>query len=162
MSVRADPVPGAEATTRVLTVGLDAPFLPGEAVFNDAPCRIEQVSAGTVTLHGVVPSVSGRLVQHNTACTAHELSFAFAQFWEPLWNRDGDELTVDDWPAFAATLHSAPLPELDLHLDPFQEDLWAQAARRLSSRKATGVCGWAPAELLASPVCHRHHFEAAA
>ena len=93
----------------------------------------------------------GPLVQQITACTPEELSHAFTSFWKPLWTRDKPDDSVRDWEDFHSTLHECPLPALDLHLDPFVEEVWIRAVRKLSSRKATGVCGWAPADLKLLP-----------
>ena len=93
----------------------------------------------------------GRLVQNITACTAAELSHALLSFWQPLWNRDGRDDGVPNSHDFLSTLDACPLPALDLHLDSFVEELWIQAVRKLSPKKATGVCGWAPADLKLLP-----------
>ena len=89
------------------------------------------------------------------ACTADELHDAFADYWGPIWQRDvgpaSDDL--DQWPRFRDLLAGlAPqLPQLQLR--SFAPDLWRAAIGRMSSRKATGVCGWSPADLKLLPDC---------
>ena len=136
---------------RTFVVPPGVPFSVGEAKMDDQACPFTAATEGRVRLRDAVTPKQGRLTQHTTACTPAELSYAFAQFWEPLWNRDGSNSSIDDWPEFLATLNSAPLPEVALQCDPFREDLWVAAARRLSPRKATGVCGWAPADVRLLP-----------
>ena len=120
-------------------------------MFCDVPCFIKAVNPPQVILDSPVPLGSGMLTQSCTACTPDELSYAFEQFWGPLWNRDGPNLTMADWADFEDTLKAAPVPPLALNIDVFQDELWVAAARHLSPRKAVGVCGWSPADLRLLP-----------
>ena len=59
-------------------------------------------------------------------------------------------LAQDEWTEMALLLDSAPRLE-PLALDFYSPELWKDAIKRMADRKATGICGWRPAELKVLP-----------
>ena len=127
-------------------------FVHAQAEFNDCSCRVVEVDLDRVLLQGSNLPTEGRLVQHHTACTPEDLSAEFCHFWEPMWQRDPDpqEQSAEDWTAVDALLEHAPLlPVVPLELDSVP--VWRATIQRMSDRRATGICGWRPAELKLLP-----------
>ena len=93
------------------------------------------------------------LEQDIVATTPHDLGLAFAEFWGGLWNRDclSSDMSLRSCPAYEAMLprlsampHVAPLPAITV-------EQWQHAIRKMSSRKASGVCGWHASEVKLLP-----------
>ena len=65
-------------------------------------------------------------------------------FWSPIWNRDHQAAATDleDWPGYQSlvSMLSSPCPNMAINM--LDATAWLHVARRLSPRKATGVCGW--------------------
>ncbi|OLP98064.1 Casein kinase I-like hhp1 [Symbiodinium microadriaticum] len=65
-------------------------------------------------------------------------------FWAPIWNRDNSEEAADIscWPRYQQLVHllRSPCPEIEVDLTDV--GAWVHVARKLSSSKATGPCGW--------------------
>ena len=69
-----------------------------------------------------------------------ELQQAFEAYWKPIWQRDSalsQSRTEAQDAAYQPFL-------LQWCLTPLSVQVWKQAIARISCRKATGACGWAP------------------
>ena len=65
-------------------------------------------------------------------------------------------MTLDDtdhWSRFRDLLAGVDLNFPALQVRSFAPDLWRQTICRVANRKATGVCGWSPADLKLLPDC---------
>ncbi|CAE7407308.1 unnamed protein product [Symbiodinium sp. CCMP2592] len=125
------------------------------AQLGDCVCQVKSAEGVKVVLQGLGLPAAGQLSQTNVACTADELHEAFVAYWGPIWQRDV-ELPHDDladWPRFREILTDPNLSFSPLQLRSFAPDLWRQAIQKMATRKATGVCGWSPADLKLLPDC---------
>ena len=73
---------------------------PAAAQLDLETCQVVSVQEHEVCLQGTCLPNEGRLQQTFVACTAPELHRAFADFWGPIWQRDGPDPRLDlhDWP----------------------------------------------------------------
>ncbi|CAE7392400.1 unnamed protein product, partial [Symbiodinium necroappetens] len=111
----------------------DALFRAGcPAKLSDQDCHIVEVGPSSVCVDGDSLPAAGHLQQQYVACTSEELHSAFADFWGPLWQRDGGQAqySLDSWPQLQSIV---------------------AAINRMSRHKATGICGWAPSDLKLLP-----------
>ncbi|CAE7237381.1 unnamed protein product [Symbiodinium sp. CCMP2592] len=118
-------------------------------------CQVKSAEGAEVVLQGLWLPAEGQLSQTSVACTADELHEAFVAYWGPIWQRDvalpHDDLA--DWPRFRDILTDLNISLPPLQLRSFAPDLWRQAIQKMANRKATGVCGWSPADLKLLPDC---------
>ena len=123
------------------------------ASLSGVPCCILAVGPGYVVLHGIDLPSDGDLVQEYVACTAPELHSTFASFWAPLWQRDKGAAATDisEWPQLLDLLQSSGLAGPILSDVLCKPEQWRSAVRKLSSRKATGICGWSPSDIKLLP-----------
>ena len=132
----------------------DALFRAGcPAKFCDHDCQIVAVGPSSVCVAGDSLPTAGQIQQHYVACTAEELHSAFADFWGPLWQRDGGsaQSSLTCWPQLRSIVEASgvALPSVEVRIhDPA---LWQAAINRMSRHKATGICGWAPSDLKLLP-----------
>ena len=126
---------------------------PAAAQLDLEACQVVSVQAQEVCLQGACLPNEGRLQQTFVACTAPELHRAFADFWGPIWQRDGPapRLDLHDWPDLERILEHFRCELPPTQIRSFAPELWRQAIQRMPRRKATGVCGWAPADLKLLP-----------
>ena len=126
-------------------------YVQAHAQLEGHPCKILEVDHDRILVQGPDLPHAGCLLQEHVASTTDELSQEFTSFWSPMWNRD-PEPGVDPqlWDKVLETLHN--VPKLDaLPLDLLSVPLWKRAIHKMADRRATGICGWRPAELKVLP-----------
>ena len=133
-----------------------ASFLPGfPAVFCGQEGLVVQVEDGSVQVAFDAPvgHTSGRLEQTTFCSTTAELHDGFASYWAQFWGRDSPAEAADSalWPRFQSLLAEAPAKWDELPIQMNDPALWHAVLRRSSSRRATGPCGFAVAELKQLP-----------
>ena len=115
-------------------------------------CTVVEVDAWRILIRGNHLPVSGLLEQHHVACTSEDLAADFVSFWQPLWQRDDSQtdFTTGAWPHLAAMLENVPAAA-PLQLDMDSVAIWRAAIDKMADHRATGICGWRPAELKLLP-----------
>ena len=126
-------------------------FENAHATLEDTSCRILEVDFDRVLLHGCDLPAKGELRQEHTACTPTELDQEFQSYWSPMWERDpAPGIEPNRWEAALRSVES--LPSLGpVQIDMLSLPLWKQAIQQMADRRATGICGWRPAELKLLP-----------
>ena len=132
-------------------------MVPSVVTFEGVSARITSQSDQIVTLHfeqdlDLVVPLSGQLCQSVLDCRPQGVTAALLEFWNPIWNRDGQAASEDleHWPAFRHLV--AAVPAMDpLDLDLTDVAVWRHAVNNLKASAAVGVCGWHNAELKALP-----------
>ena len=133
-------------------------FVPGPSLrigavasLDHTECHVIDVAGDHVLLQGETLR-PGLLVQDSVACTASELHRVFSDFWSPLWQRDHAMAPgLDHWPEFGELVAGSNVSLPPVSLSSISPDVWSDAIKRMSSRKATGVCGWAVSDLKLLP-----------
>ncbi|CAE7736117.1 unnamed protein product, partial [Symbiodinium sp. CCMP2456] len=136
------------------------------ASLDDTPVWVESIvetdaNGPLLRLHSShlpLPSAA-RFAQTSAACTADELNRVFVEFWAPIWCRDKGAARTDlsHWSIFLQNLPPAPPSAQALSVNMQDADLWAQQIRRLKNGRATGYCGFSPAELKTLPAAAVQH-----
>ena len=128
--------------------------VPGPASLAGKQCQVLECCDNLVRVEGVEATDHGALSQEYVATTPEELHDAFVDFWGPLWQRDSvlESSRISEWPSVLARLQADGFVTPQLHVRSFAPDLWMQAIKRMSARKATGICGWAPSDLKLLPL----------
>ena len=147
---------GCEADCRSYLLQGNCAFREGcPATLADGDCVIRSAGPAQVVLQGSCLPPEGQLSQQTIACTAAELHEAFLDYWGPIWQRDvGVALDdIDHWSRFRDLLAGVEPSFPALQVRSFAPDLWRQTICRMANRKATGVCGWSPADLKLLPDC---------
>ena len=106
-----------------------------------------------VAFDEAVPSSAGLLAQTTFCCTTSELHEGFAAYWAQFWSRDSPSEALDPalWSTFRSLLAAAPAKWDELPVQMNDPALWHAVLRKSSSRRATGPCGFAVAELKSLP-----------
>ena len=121
------------------------------AKIGDVPCRVLEVDQDRVLLQGGDLPHSGTIQQEHIACTSSELSQEFTTYWTSMWARDpppGSE--TSRWAAAMQTVESMPSFHV-MSLDMMSLQNWKAAIKKMADRRATGICGWRPAEMKILP-----------
>ena len=86
-------------------------------------------------------------------CRPEAIDGALVEFWYPQWNRDtrAEEDDIEQWPGFQQILHEQESPCAPFSVDMADLSAWRFAIRKLSPRKATGICGWHNSDLRLLP-----------
>ena len=141
---------GPEQRWYVLSKPVDF-FVHAHASLEDKSCRILEVDHDRVLLHGRDLPDKGELRQEHTACTSSELDQEFQSYWSPMWERDpAPGIEPNRWEAALKSVESMPSLSL-IQLDMMSLPLWRKAIQQMADRRATGICGWRPAELKLLP-----------
>ncbi|CAE7620120.1 unnamed protein product, partial [Symbiodinium sp. KB8] len=133
-------------------------FVPGPSLrvgavasLDHTECHVIDVAGDHVLLQGETLR-PGLLVQESVACTASELHRVFSDFWSPLWQRDHAMAPgLHHWPEFGELVAGSNVSLPPVSLSSISSGVWSDAIKRMSSRKATGVCGWAVSDLKLLP-----------
>ena len=135
-----------------------APYRVGHpAAFAVVPGLISGVEGSkvTVALDEEVQYCQGELSQTVYLCTPAELHLEFEDYWSQFCA----------WPEFVELLRRAPPAWRTLELDTTSLQAWRKTLSRTSSKRSTGPCGFAVAELKMLPDAALGHlirlFEAA-
>ena len=132
--------------------------LHGRVYFAQVPGQVTCIGAGSVSVlfssddDAVLP-LRGRLCRYQQDTSWRGVIGSLMTYWSPIWNRDSktEEADVEDWPHFNRLLALCPSPCRDAKVDLADVAAWQHVARKLSVRKARGVCGWFNAELRVLP-----------
>ena len=147
---------GTDCWYHLETLACFRPCAP--ATVNGVACQVQDQQGNCVWLTAADAAaplpVEGCLCQSYVACTAPELHAAFMDYWGPIWQRDaGPAQHLDAWPVLKSFLQRCESQVPAAHIRSFAPDLWRAAIRRMSVRKATGICGWSPGDLKLLPDC---------
>ena len=126
-------------------------FAQAHATIGDVPCRILEVDQDRVLLHGCDMPHTSELRQEHTACTSSELAQEFTSYWSSMWERDpAPGIDSNMWDAALRSVEDMPSLNV-IHLDMMSLTHWKKAIQQMADRRATGICGWRPAELKLLP-----------
>ncbi|CAE7263872.1 unnamed protein product, partial [Symbiodinium sp. CCMP2456] len=132
--------------------------LHSQVFYAQVPGQVTQVSPGAVTVlfdtaDDCVLPATGRLCRYQQDSSWQGVVGSLMEFWSPIWNRDSSQQEADiaAWPKFQQLLQTCGQPGFEVPVDLLAVDAWQHVARKLSPRKARGICGWHNAELRILP-----------
>ena len=132
--------------------------LHSQVVFAQVTGQVVQLAPGEVTImfdagDDCVLPPTGLLCRYQQDCSWQGVVSSLMEYWSPIWNRDpqGQEEDIEEWPRFLQLLQTCGQPDFNVSVDMLDVDAWQHVAKKLSVRKARGICGWHNAELRMLP-----------